>query len=760
MKELKRYQEIAVDKLIKRTKEFLEEEGNETIVFASPTGSGKTFMATQYINNLIKEVNDDLCFLWVSIGKGELHRQSMKSVKQNISDSINCSILEDDFFGSRTRLEQNEIVFLNWEKIRSKDKKTGEWKNLAMKEQETNNFPEVLEATRRIGRKIILIIDESHASANSERALEIRDKIVKPEITIEMSATPVLTMDSDSRIIVKAIDVIEEGMIKKEVLVNPDIENIMEDEMDSQKLIIQSAINKRNELVKSYQEENTNINPLVLIQIPNSNTGEDKKNAMIKILREKGITEQNSKLAIWLSDEKINTESDTLLPLDSKIEYLIFKQAIDTGWDCPRAQILVKFREIKSTTFEIQTVGRILRMPEAKHYLHEELNKAYVYTNIQSIIVEKEIYNPNIIKSLVSHRSEKYHPIKLLSYYKQRIDNGDITSSFYPTFEKIFCQYFEINQEKLPDYYENMEKLKQKGLKTDFNKMDTMIKDGQVSSEILDTLKEEIKGDIFSVNFSENDLEAQFENIIKNNLNGFAPRRSLSPVKQAIYFTFKKQLNINCVKGGSLYIQNIIVKNQSLFEMILDKATKAYKQVHEEEVKKKSIEKFNPEWEISSTKNYNPKTHQKYNLDLSLYQPLYIKIDDNGDPNQLEIDFMNYINSKKESVEWIWQNGEEHMESNFGIQKENGSTFQPDFLIRFKDGRIGIFDTKGGDRKTDDQEKAKALRKYINEERFKGKNLIGGLVIKSGSQFRVNINETFEPFDENPDAWQYFEQLL
>ncbi|MBK8698450.1 MAG: hypothetical protein IPN29_02455 [Saprospiraceae bacterium] len=49
---------------------------------------------------------------------------------------------------------------------------------------------------------------------------------------------------------------------------------------------------------------------------------------------------------------------------ESDVEFLLFKQAIDTGWDCPRAHILVKLRDIQSYTFEVQTVGRILRMPE------------------------------------------------------------------------------------------------------------------------------------------------------------------------------------------------------------------------------------------------------------------------------------------------------------------------------------------------------------------------------------------------------------
>ena len=67
----------------------------------------------------------------------------------------------------------------------------------------------------------------------------------------------------------------------------------------------------------------------------------------------------------------------------SEVEFVIFKQAIDTGWDCPRAQILIRFREIQSEIFELQTIGRILRMPEAKHYNNDNLNKAFIYTNIK-----------------------------------------------------------------------------------------------------------------------------------------------------------------------------------------------------------------------------------------------------------------------------------------------------------------------------------------------------------------------------------------
>ncbi|MDD4111211.1 MAG: DEAD/DEAH box helicase family protein, partial [Clostridia bacterium] len=483
MRELKNYQEEAVVQLLTYSSMYFNLHGNETIVFQSPTGSGKTFMMSRFIMELSKITEHDLCFLWVSIGKGDLHKQSMKSVKREIDNVLTCSLLENDFFGSREIINQNEVVFVNWEKIRNKDKESGDFKNILMKDKETYNFIEVLRNTRDLGRKIVLIIDESHSGATTNRAQEIRDEIISPELTIEMSATPVLMGDMQARVTVDPIKVINEEMIKKEILINPNIEEMFEDEMDSETLILESAYNKREKLSKLYKENNSIVNPLVLIQLPNSTAGEEKKESVIKFLEAKGVSEQNGKLAVWLSDEKINNESEKLLNLDGCVEYLIFKQAIDTGWDCPRAQILVKFRETKSIVFEIQTVGRILRMPEAKHYMSDDLNRAFVYTNIQSISIKKEIYNPNILKSKSAKRNDKYISTPLRSYYRNRVDYGDITSSFYIAFEHKFCEYFGIRQirrNEIADTYINIEKLRLKGVVTEYAKTDSILSDVRI----------------------------------------------------------------------------------------------------------------------------------------------------------------------------------------------------------------------------------------------------------------------------------------
>lgn len=768
MKKMMSYQEEAVNQLLTLSNMYFKIPGNETIVLQAPTGSGKTFMMTNYINMVVNNSDLDLCFLWVSIGTGDLHIQSYKSVKRDADESITCTLLENEFSGGKDKISQNEVVFVNWEKIRAKNKKTGEYKNLLMKDIEKNNFKEVLENTRSINRKIVLIIDESHVGATTARAKEIRDEIIVPELTIEMSATPVLD-DRTVKVPVDPTRVIDEEMIKKEVLINPGISEIADDEMDSEELILESAYRKREELATLYNEAYETkeavekINPLVLIQLPNSTAGEAKKESVIKFLNSKGVSVDNGKLAIWLNDDTINSEAETLLPLNSKVEYLIFKMAIDTGWDCPRAQILVKFRETKSITFEIQTVGRILRMPEAKHYLNDKLNSSYVYTNIKSIAIKKEIYNPNIIKSCLAKRKALYTSTPLRSYYRNRTDFGDITSSFYVVFEHIFCQTFGIEQvdnNTITNAYDNMEKLKIKGVTTDYGKTDSIIKDVSVKSETIDKdIKIDEKDNLFGVYASTTDLEIKYDNLINSILNGFAPKRSIPTVKQAILFTFKKYLGLESARGGIMYIQNLIVSNEEIFSPILNSATNAYKPVHEMEVNSKSSERFNDEWEIDPDKNYNPETTRVLPSKLSLYQPLYMELK-NDKIDELESKFISYLDNHESKIEWFWKNGSEHMEKNFGIQKEDKSTFQPDFIIKFKDGSIGIFDTKGGQYPDDDRMKSDALYRYISEERYKGKNLFGGLVVLDNEIFKYYDQPSFKPYKDAKEEWKNFNNLF
>lgn len=770
--DLKKYQENAIGQLVKSVSELLaKDSGNKVCVFQSPTGSGKTVMVATFIEEIIKELPEtDLCFLWVSIGKGDLHKQSKKSLEKFFGEFPNVNLLEEVFFGSRNYIDQNEVVVVNWEKIRSKDRTTGEWKNRVMRDGEGVNFIEVLETTRE-KRKIVLIIDESHYASDAQRTNELR-QIISADVTLEMSATPKIQPTAQDIakgnakfVYVDPKDVIEEGMIKKELIINENLVKLVDDEKTSQDIIIEAAYNKRLELKEAYTNAGSNINPLCLIQLPNAEAGVAKKEVIEAFLADKGITETNGKLAVWLSEEKSDS-LDQISDLESEVEFLLFKQAIDTGWDCPRAHILVKLRDIQSYTFEVQTVGRILRMPEQMHYEDENLNTGFIFTNLQKITVQKEDYNPNIIKHLKSVRKPIYKPLLLSSYYKSRVDFGDITFSFGKTLEDVFCNAFgiEINP-TMVNTAENGEKIKSKGLTTDITTYkESLLTDKKIGGTDFD----EISGIINDnedrtalAKLADNDLQDMFSSVIKENLSGFAPKRSVPTVRGAIYQWFKKYLGINYqIENGIIHIQYLFLhdKNLETFARLLSQATGEYKPIKKAEVKEKIEETFY-EWDIKNEEFFNQYTDEKLDYKLCIYEPCYL----GKDRSTPEKEFEKHLETKADKVEWWFKNGVSKKDF-FGIKYEENDlpqTFYPDYIIQLTSGKIFIGDTKAGSTATEAKSRAEALQAYIKDQNAKGKNLVGGIIVKDDTKkWRVNQQAIYN-YDKNDlTKWEYFDNII
>ena len=771
----KEYQVIAITDLVKSITELLAKDTtNKVCVFQSPTGSGKTIMAANFIEEIIKDLSEyDLCFLWVSIGKGDLHKQSKKSLEKIFNGFPSVNLLEEEFFGSRSFIEQNEVVVVNWEKLYSKyssGENKGDWKNKVMREGEGVNFIEILETTRE-KRKIILIIDESHYASDAKRTSELRE-IIQADVTLEMSATPkiqpsALDMNKGNAkfVYVDPKDVIEEGMIKKEIIINENIDKLIEDEKTSQEIIIDAAYNKRLELKELYKNIGSNINPLCLIQLPNAEAGVAKKEIIETFLAAKGITESNGKLAIWLSEEK-SDGLDEISDFESKVEFLLFKQAIDTGWDCPRAHILVKLRDIQSYTFEVQTVGRILRMPEQMHYEDENLNTGFIFTNLQKITIHKEDYNPNIIKHLKSVRKPIYNSTLLQSYYKNRLDFGDITFTFGKTLEKIFCNAFDIEIDStLVNIAKNADKIKAKGLNTDIATYKESILtdkkiDGKEFDEIIGALND-MDDRTALVKLAENDLQDMFSSVIKENLSGFAPKRSIPTVRGAIYQWFKKYLGINYqVANGIIHIQYLFLhnKNVSFFSQLLSQSTGEYKPIKKAEVKSKIEETIYP-WEVKKEEFFNQYTDEKMEYKLCVYDPCYLR----KERSAPEKEFEKYIETKGIKIEWWCKNGSSKKDF-LGIKYDENDlpqTFYPDYIIKLKSGKIFIGDTKAGNTANEAASRAEALQSYIKNQNAKGRSLIGGIIIIDDTKkWRVNQQANYT-YDKNDlTKWDYFENLI
>jgi type III restriction enzyme len=201
------------------------DDTTKSIVFKAPTGSGKTIIMQTFLKDFSdSHLKDEFAFIWISVN--DLSSQSKRSFEKNLlGTKLSFSLLSDI---TDKELKNNEILFINRESIRSTNKETGEWKVLAMKDNEKDeNIPFYMENTRNRGIEIVLIIDESHRQLNVSRAQELIRDYFKPIIQIEVSATPD-SVKYDKKITVDMGDVIESGMIKKVILVNEDIDVVRE----------------------------------------------------------------------------------------------------------------------------------------------------------------------------------------------------------------------------------------------------------------------------------------------------------------------------------------------------------------------------------------------------------------------------------------------------------------------------------------------------------------------------------------------------
>lgn len=767
---LKNYQRDAVDELKEYISIGFKSTSKKEVVFKAPTGSGKTLMAASLFEELAEEnPSVNFCILWACPGKGELHKQSFDAVKTYLGGNPVCSLLEDEFFGFRKYIKDKEIVFINWEKLIQKDKETGKWANNLMKDQEGMNFIDVIEKTKQNGTRVILVIDESHIGASQKaRIQEFINTIIIPNIVLEMSATP---LNNHIDVEIEAQKVVDEGMIKEDVIVNQGInkEDKTLAEQDSELLVLQKGYDKRQEIVEEYNKLNIAVNPLVLIQIPNVDEGEAKKLVIKDFLREKGITEDNGKLKFWC-DDKGNFDKKAIKKNNDITEYLVFKTAVATGWDCPRAHILIKFRDGKSETFETQTIGRILRTAEAKSYDNYLLDNAYIFTNIWSFETKQDTYNPNRIKTEWSKMRDGYNKLnvwsqtQLSSFYRSRQGDYNSADSRYGAyFIKSFMKFFELKEE---DKYAMNGQLKErfelKGMNLDIKVDDVVMEETKIG---VTSANEErsISGDLAKVTMAENDIQAQYNDLIRSNLSGLAYVRSKSPINSAIMDAFGIFYNVFGRKEKVTSIMKIVVNNKNIFAEILSESTQEFREMISKEAYKKG-EHY--DFKIEESRPYSIETHTELVPSIkSLYKPLYVLKDNQGNPdNQLEKDFLNYLDSQN-VVEWYWENGTELMRVNFGISYNNGmNTFQPDFIVKFKNGSVGIFDTKPVNHRVEDTTvKANALYDYlvnINTNRGSAPKIIGGIVVKVGTQFYVYLNGNYHDYNVSHDGWVNFNEVL
>lgn len=773
MKEL-RYQQRAVHDLVEKTIELLCLTGHrKQLVFKAPTGAGKTMMASQMLNELTEELQSRgdcpyqrVAYVWIAPNK--LHQQSYFKMKEFFGEThLLRPVMYDELDQSDGYIHSGEILFVNWESINKE-------KNVMVRESEQNLS--VFEIARRTqeeqGVPIVVVIDEEHLfwSKTADKSKKVLEQMM-PKVEIRISATP--KTHSDYTVVIPREKVIDEEMIKRQVIMNPDIAKGFTDESELNQHLIAKALEKRNQLAEAYRKVGANINPLLLIQLPND-TSETMSSEDLAIAEQvktylrvvKGITEENGRLAIWLSKEKANLPH--LEAPDNLAEVLLFKQAIALGWDCPRAAVLLIFRKLQSDTFTIQTVGRILRMPEQKFYAEELLNVGYVYTDISKdkiqIVAEDMDYLYKDVLQAV--RRDQLVNVELTSFYSERKSSD--RNRLGPDYKKVLINCFVRNWVVAyqPSFFSfdgdgeentsDMESVCAKNRKAIANRINLDVKNVNVEIPSDVVFQNELgvidTGERKKFARSAGELHRIYIDFCRSLLGKFEKAHSTDVLAGYLLAAMEDLFELFETDAKKVILYHA---NKPKFVDIIQKSLDVYSRLlqgRKNEARQREFEAY--KWEVPADRLYKESTnHIMKEVEDHALLP-FIELNQASTPEQR---FRDFLEKNKEYIDWWYKNGDEgkqHYSVPYTNSQGERALFYVDFVIRMKNGQVFLFDTKTENSDAEAPNKHNGLIDYLKQYRQDGVLMDGGVIIGDGDLWRYSDSKIENT--SNTAGWKAF----
>ncbi len=239
----------------------------------------------------------------------------------------------------------------------------------------------------------IFIIDEAH-NARTELTFEVIKRL-NPACIIEYTATPKTKGKDRSNVLysVSAADLKAEDMIKMP------IELLTTDEWQN---AVSNAVKQQQQLEQIAKEEEAltgeYIRPIILFQAQHDSQTQSTINVTeVKKFLIETMKIPDEQIAIATGKER-EIEGKDLSASEEPIRFIITKQALKEGWDCPFAYVFCSVADVHSSKDVEQLLGRILRMPNVKKKEKPALNKAYAFVSSSSF------YNTakNLQDSLIS----------------------------------------------------------------------------------------------------------------------------------------------------------------------------------------------------------------------------------------------------------------------------------------------------------------------------------------------------------------------
>jgi type III restriction enzyme len=423
---LKDYQEQAVDDVLanlRRARENFKNRANREISsfsLTATTGAGKTVMAAAAIEALFWG-NDTFDFdpdpgavvLWFS-DDPSLNKQTFNRLRQASEKFTYSNLVHIEPPFAKPRLDPGKVYFLNTQKLTKSSLLTrghvetapdgqGHLPSLASPDMQGWTIWQMLANTIEADDlTLYLVLDEAHrgfnAKATSDKPTIVRRLVngtkARPPIPIVWGISATIAhfetamQEAEATrnrralpaVIVDPVRVQESGLVKDTLVLD-----IPDEAGNFDSVLVRRAARKLKDSSSRWadyarsQGLTETVQPLLVLQTPNTPDPDDVGIALDTIFAEYPDLRASSvrhvlgdhstqKFGVWdvewIEPQRVQDESH--------VRVLVAKDAISTGWDCPRAEVLVSFRPAKDHTHITQLLGRMVRNPLARRIPGDE----------------------------------------------------------------------------------------------------------------------------------------------------------------------------------------------------------------------------------------------------------------------------------------------------------------------------------------------------------------------------------------------------
>jgi type III restriction enzyme len=370
----------------------------QVISFSAPTGAGKTIVMTALFENILFGEEEfvaqpDAVILWIS-DMPEINEQTRRKIEGK-SDRIRVGQLVS--IGSTLdaeRLAGGCIYFVNTQKLGSDKLLTsrGDSRQYAIWETFTNTASAAPE-------RFYVVIDEAHRGMRGRREAQKaqtimqrfllgseEDGLCRMPLVIGVSATPrrfeallAETTHTVHKVYVPADDVRESGLLKDRILIHfPEAEDVR-----AEMSLLAEAASHWKQMAGRWaeyctREQESPVYPILVVQVedgPNDTLSQTDlpmtlatiERAIDRPLRAREVAHTfNNNGEIDIGDHKVRRIDASRIEEDRDVGVVLFKMSLSTGWDCPRAEVIMSFRRAEDHTYIAQLLGRMVRTPLAR----------------------------------------------------------------------------------------------------------------------------------------------------------------------------------------------------------------------------------------------------------------------------------------------------------------------------------------------------------------------------------------------------------